>query len=150
MSDEQFFAFLSACRDELADKQARFQARIAGAARWYYDMADCSLTIGEHRFGMVPVGTFSHEQQTWLWAWANDSYPDIARAASRRIQGLHDATGFRVFLNQGTPAEPSDALDFTALAAHHLGAIGFFRASNEAIDLYLAVTESPASAASPS
>ena len=29
-SDEEFFAFLAACRDELAEKQDRFQQRFAG------------------------------------------------------------------------------------------------------------------------
>lgn len=143
LTDEQFHAFLSACRDELADKQARFNARIAGAARWHYELADCSLTVGAHRFCMVPVGTFSHEHQSWLWAWANDSFPDAARDASRRIQGLHATTGFRVFLNAGLSASRDDALSFTALAVHHLGGVGFFRCPADA-DLYLAAMETPA------
>src|SRR5262249_18378839 len=59
MSDDDFFAFLAACRDELAAKQAGFQQRIAGAPRWQYELADGSLTIGGTRFGMTPIGSFS-------------------------------------------------------------------------------------------
>ena len=143
MSDEEFFAFLAACRDELAVKQAGFQWRIADASCWQYEMADGSLTIGETRFGMTPVGTFSPGYQSWLWAWANEDFPEAARAASRRIQALHAVTGFRVFLDPGIGASSADAQNFAALAVHQLGAIGFFRCPSEgtAPVLYLAVHE---------
>jgi hypothetical protein len=137
-----FFAFLAACRDELAAKQSRFQERIAGAARWSYEMADGSLTIDAQRFGMTLIGSHSPEHQTWLWAWANEDFPPAAREASRQLQGLHAATGFRVFLDPGAPASAADAQDFTALAVHHLGAIGFFRSPQAGgPTLYLAVHE---------
>jgi hypothetical protein len=141
MSDAEFSAFLAACREELAVKQADFQRRIAGTSRWDYDMADGSLTLGNMRFGMTPIGTFSAEFQSWLWAWANEDFPEAARAASRRVQGLHAVTGFRVFIDLGAAASSADAQDFTALAVHHLGAIGFFRCPSDGPVLFLAVHE---------
>ena len=141
MSDGEFFAFLTACRNELASKQAGFQQRIRGAAQWQYEMGDGSLTIGDTRFGMTPIGTFSSEYQSWLWAWANQDFPEEARADSRRIQGLHAVTGFRVFLDPGIEASSADAQDFAALAVHHLGAIGFFSCQSGGPMLYLAVHE---------
>lgn len=141
MSDEEFFAFLAACRDELADKQSRFQQRIAGDGRWNYDLRDCSLTIGSQRFRVTPIGTHSPEYQTWLWTWANEEMPEAARAASRQIQSLHDVTGFRVFINPGIEASSADAQDFAALSVHQLGAIGIFREASDNPTLYLAVHE---------
>jgi hypothetical protein len=141
MSDDEFFAFLAACREELAAKQARFQQRIAGAARWSYEMADCSLTIGYERFPMTPVGTHSPEYQTWLWAWANEDFPLVAREASRQLKSLHTLTGFRVFIDPGIEASSADAQDFAALAVHQLGAIGFFRSPSDGPTLYFAVHE---------
>jgi hypothetical protein len=141
MSDEKFFAFLVHCRDELAGKQSRFQQRIRGAAVWAYEMADCSLTIGDEQFSMTPVGTHSQEHQTWLWAWANESFPPVAREASRRLQSLYATTGFRVFLDPGVAASSTDADDFTAMAVHQLGAIGLFRSASNDATLYLAVHE---------
>jgi hypothetical protein len=141
LSDEDFGTFLGTCRDELAAKQARFQQRIAGAARWSYELADCSLVIGSERFRMTPIGTHSPEHQSWLWAWANEDFPARARTAARAVQTLHATTGFRVFLDPGLPASPADALDFTALAVHQLGAIGFFRSQSDGTTLYLAVQE---------
>lgn len=141
MSDEEFYAFLGSCRDELAVKQAAFEKRIAGARQWHCEMAQASLDIGETKFGMTPIGTYSTEYQSWLWAWANEDFPELARAASRQIQGLYDVTGFRVFLEEGIGASAADARDFAALAVHHLDAQAFFRCPSEGAEpvLYLAV-----------
>ena len=141
MTDAEFFAFLSACRDELADKQSAFQQRISGGGRWVYDLRDNSLTIGSERFPITAIGTYSVDYETWLWAWANEEFPEVARAASRELQSLHSVTGFRVFMNPGIEASSQDAQDFAALAVHHLGAIGFFRDGSESPILYLAVHE---------
>jgi hypothetical protein len=141
MSDDEFFTFVATCRHELAAKQAGFQQRIAGGSRWNYEMAEGSLSIGDTRFGMTPIGTFSPEYQSWLWAWANEDFPAEARAASRRIQELHAVTGFRVFLDRGIGASPADAEDLVALAVHQLGALGLFRCPSDGSVLYLAVHE---------
>ncbi len=142
LTDEQFFAFLQACRDELAAKQAQFNVRIAGASRWQCELADGTLAFDGQLFPVTAVGTHSAEQQTWLWAWANDSFPPLAREASRRIQALFDRTGFRVFLDEGMPAKSIDAQDVTAMAIHELGAIGMYRVPSEGgPTLYLAVHE---------
>lgn len=141
MTDEEFFAFLVACREELAAKQSAFQQRVAGATNWRYEMSDGSLTLGEARFGMTPIGTFSPECQTWLWAWANEGFPELARKASRRIQGLHAVTGFKVFVDPGIDAAVEDAEEFSALAIHELDAIGLFRCPSGGPELFLAVHE---------
>jgi hypothetical protein len=141
MTDDQFFAFLTACRAELAEQQPRFIKRIEGTGRRHYEMADLTLTLGETQFSMTPIGTFSPEYQSWLWAWANQDFPPVAREASKRLQALHDITGFRVFIDPGIGASSTDAQDFAALAIHHLGAIGFFRCPSEGPTLYLAVHE---------
>ena len=141
MSDDEFFAFVAVCRDELAVKQSGFQQRIAGASRWQYEMADGSLTIGDKRFSMTPIGSFSPEYQTWLWAWANEDFPDAARVPARQIQELHGITGFKVFLEPGIGASSADAEDLAALAVHQLDAIGLFRCPSDGPMLYLAVHE---------
>lgn len=141
MTDAEFSAFLSACREELADKQSRFAKRIADAGRWSYDLQDGSLTIGSEQFPVTAVGTYSEEYQTWLWAWANEEFPEAARAAARQLQSLHTLTGFRVFIDPGIDASSADAQDFAALAVHQLGAIGFFREASGSPTLYLAVHE---------
>jgi hypothetical protein len=139
LSDEEFSAFLDICRGELAEKQGRFQKGIEKETNWHFDLTDCIVVIGDCRFGITPIGTHSAEQQTWLWAWANEDFPSNAREASRQLQSLHDVTGFRVFIDPGIGASSLDAQDFSALAAHWLNAIGFFRVPSNDQTLYLAV-----------
>ena len=139
LSDADFSAFVGACRHELAAKQAVFQQRVQGGARWFYDMTDLSLTIDDIVLGMTPIGTYSSEYGSWLWAWANEDFPLTARRAAERIRTLHDITGFRVFLDPGIKASPADADDFVALAVHALDAAAFFRCPSPGPTLYLAV-----------
>lgn len=140
MSDEQFSAFIAACRDELARLQPQFQQRIRSGGQWFYDLSDCTLRIGDQSFPITPIGTHSPERQSWLWAWANDEFPHRAHETSKRLQTLHTLTGFRVFTSPGIGASASDAQDFAALAVHCLDAIGIFRVPG-APTLFLAVHE---------
>lgn len=141
LTDEEFFAFLGACREELVEKQASFRSRIAGAGRWAYEMDEGWIAFGGVRYPMTPVGSYSPEYGTWLWAWANEDFPPEAREGAGRIRGLFDVTGFRVFTDPGIDASPADAEDFVALAVHQLGAIAFFRVPLDGPVLYLAVHE---------
>ncbi|MDB5318776.1 MAG: hypothetical protein JWN40_407 [Phycisphaerales bacterium] len=147
LTDDAFDALLAACREELAAKQERFQQRIAGAARWFYEMADGSLTIGDTRFGMTPIGTYSAAQQSWLWAWANEEFPPMAKESAAAVRDLYVVTGLRVFVGPSTPASPADAMSCVAFAVHQLGAIAMFRSPSEDPVLYLAVFEPRVSAA---
>jgi sarcosine oxidase delta subunit len=141
LSDDEFSAFLASCRNDLGAKQETFQHRIQGASRWFYEMADGTLTIGDSIFGMTAIGTYSADYNSWLWAWANESFPAVARTASARLQSLYKVTGFRVFIDPGSKVSSADAEDFTALAVHILGAIGLFRCPSDGPVLYLAVHE---------
>jgi hypothetical protein len=72
-------------------------------------MTDLSLTIDDTVLGMTPIGTYSSEYESWLWAWANEDFPLAARRAAERIRTLHDITGFRAFLDPGIRASPADS-----------------------------------------
>src|SRR5262245_40690031 len=149
MSDEQFHAFVTACREELAQKQSQFRARIESAGRWWCELEIATISFDERQFPITVVGSQSPQDQTWLWAWANECLPERARTASQRLQALFTRTGFRVFLDPGLPASAEDAQDLTALAVHELEAIGFYRCpSDDGPTLYLAVHEPATTAAS--
>jgi hypothetical protein len=126
LTDDEFFAFLASCRAELDEKQQRLQRHLPTGSQWSYDMENMTLTIGLTHFPMTPIGTFSAQHQTWLWAWANEDFPQRAREAAREIQSLYAATGFRVFIDPGINASTNDAQDFVALAVTSLPRSAFF------------------------
>jgi hypothetical protein len=142
LSDAEFKGLLATCRDELIEKQRRFCARIESADQWWYDLPTRTLTVGSAAFAITAIGTHSGEQQSWLWAWANESFPEHVRAESAALKRLFERTGFRVFTDPGLPASADDAQDLTAFAVHELSALAFFRCpADGGPTLYLAVHE---------
>ena len=95
-----------------------FWPQISEAGRWHYELADGSIIFGGTRYSMVPIGTFSPDYQTGLWAWANEDFPHFARSECQRLQGLHVTTGFRVLLDPGFPVSPEGVNDLVALSIH--------------------------------
>lgn len=141
MTDAQFSSFVAACSAEFAEKQSQFWPRISGAGKWHYELADGSITFGVQRYPMIPIGTFSSQYQSWLWAWANEDFPVVARETSRRLQGLYDLTRFQVFRDPGFSVTPEEVDDLVAMAIHQLEAIGSFRCLSEGPTLYLAILD---------
>ena len=138
MTDDEFASFLDGCRAELVAKQSGFVQSLSEDGKWDYDLANSSLRIGTCDYRITAIGTHNPELQTWLWAWANDTFPDSARSASSTIKTLFDVTGFRVFTDDGINATSHDAQALSACAIHVLGAAGLYRCPGEAT-LYLAV-----------
>ena len=138
MTDDEFATFLDACRTELAATQPDFAQSIPVDAKWHYDLAVDSLRIGSRKYQITAIGTHNQRLQTWLWAWANDAFPDSARSGSSTIKSLFDITGFNVFADEGINATSHDAQDLSACAIHMLGASALYRCPGDPT-LYLAV-----------
>lgn len=141
MTDDEFAALQQRSESELAEKQAVFVQRIGGSASWHYDLDASTLVVGMQRFAITAIGTHNASMNTWLWAWANDSFSDRARAVASEIRCLAQITGFQVFEMPGIQASRDEAHVFTALAVHVLAAIGFFRVEDDDRTLFLAVHE---------
>ena len=139
MSDAAFEALLTMCRTEIAEKQDGFQRTIAGQSEWFYDLDHSSIHFGPLTFGITVIGSFSEEQQSWLWGWANETFPAHTREQSRQIAELEQITGFKIFSQPGFSASSTDAQDLMCLAVHVLGANAFFRAETEGTWIYFAV-----------
>ncbi len=141
MSNADFFEFLKQCRTEMQNKQEAFLDLLKPDSQWQYDLNAGTLAVDGQTFVITAIGTHNRELQTWLWAWANESFSDAARSASSRIRSLYDLTRFQVFDDPGLPADETNAEDLCAFAIHQLEAIGLFRSAGRSTTLYLAVDE---------
>lgn len=139
MSNEQFKAFMEACRVELEEKQTEFFSRFADDVAWSFDIDQATIRLNDHVFPVTPIGSFSEPHETWLWGWANESFPDAARNTSRQLQSLYKLTGFRVFADEGINATSSEAQDLATIAIHELGAAAEFRYQENGLMTYIAV-----------
>lgn len=138
MSDGEFAAFLSACRDELRLKQTGM-AECLGRRPCTYDINQGLLTLDGDAYSIVVIGTYCISRRTWLWGWANDSYSDAARDRSAPLKGLRDLTGFQVFADDGVLATASDAIDLVATAIHFLAADGYWLEDLTDLRVFLAI-----------
>ena len=144
ISHDDFMRIVEVAESELRTKQDFFQRRTAEIGTYFYDLDDCTLKLDDLVFRIVPIGTFSNPYQSWLWAWANDEFPTVARDASARIKQLYDLTRWEVFASEGIPTSISDAQTLCALAIHILGAHGLYKLPGETLEepiLYLAVMD---------
>jgi hypothetical protein len=126
MSVAEYDAFVSTCRAELDERQAKL-VELAGDSRCEFDLHEGVFTLAGHTFKASVSGSHCLSRGTWLWGWANDSYTDAARRRFAIFQGLQDVTGFRRFADAGCHASAEEAANLTALAVHHVGGVGFWR-----------------------
>lgn len=154
MTDEEFEQFLDVALDELDQKQEALKASfgLGRYSRFWFDQPHGTLEFRDAAgvlkvvAGVIPVGSHSRRNKTWTWAWANDVMLPAMKKAAEPLRELTAVTGLKAFSNGTIPVEDDEmAWELTAMAIHHLGAIGAYKAPGQASDLYLAITsaESP-------
>jgi hypothetical protein len=142
MTDHEFAQLLSLCDREFVEKQEKFQMWIATSGMWFYDLEECTLTLGDTKFEVTPIGTYGATSGTWLWAWANSEFPPKAIERAEKLKCLYELTGWEVFENPGTHATVDELQIFNLLAIHILDSVGLFQDGEGGEPaLYLAVHE---------
>lgn len=90
---------------------------------------------------VVFIGTYLEEMQSWMWAWGNELFPQAARERSSALRTLGRVAGCDAFAREIVEGvAPQDALEFTALAVEHLGAIASYRFGSR-LQFYAAITQ---------
>ena len=90
---------------------------------------------------VVFIGTYLEEMQSWMWAWGNELFPQAARDRSSQLKTLGRVAGCDAFARELVEGvAPQDALEFTALAVEHLGAIASYRFGSR-LQFYAAITQ---------
>lgn len=62
-----------------------------------------------------------------MWAWANESIPDVRRTRTESLRSLADETGMRLFRDAHSDCDEFLAWELAAAGARHLEAIGIYR-----------------------
>jgi hypothetical protein len=126
----------------VADRQNHFMQPFARAA-WKYDPPTATLTLDDQPFRAGLLGTWSHEDASLLWAWANTSskLPPIALAASEKLRAVGEAEDIEVLREPSldVPAELLPSLAVGAIGV--LGSAAFFFGAYPAGQLILAIDD---------
>jgi hypothetical protein len=149
MTEAGFEQLVAKWLEDLRAKQATLE-NVYGLGR--FDRYDRDGDEGVIRFSnanedkvlvarATDIGSFSCKTRTWMWAWANESVSEEGRAKSARIKTLADLTGFDLFREPQLDADEYLAWELAAIAVHHLGAIGCYRAPSDQLWIFLTIDD---------
>jgi len=143
MTDDEFDAFVAKVSEELKSKQAELTSAydLGAMKRWWFEQQGARLQFFDDNDDLaveadvVGIGSFAPASSSWRWAWSNPTFLPELRERALPLRQLKPITGFDLFGNQETfsIADETMAWELAALAVHHLGALGCYRApSSEA------------------
>jgi hypothetical protein len=85
------------------------------------------------------VGTVSTSSNTFMWAWANDSFTEIIKEKSRAIKSLGEQNNLMKLSSAIWPADEVDGWEMTGVMAKELNAIGAYRTASDNGFVYMTV-----------
>jgi hypothetical protein len=112
-----FLATVTRARAGIDERQERARASYAGKP-WSFDQSTSTLVFtGTTKVPATLLGTFSGEQYTWLWSWANPSLDAVDTTQLRATCDRLAADGQRVFACAGLPCDEGFAWSVALAAA---------------------------------
>ena len=135
---EAFAKLVAEAMAYLQAKQAELNAefRIGEYERYDWDQETGQLVFSDGGRARVAaqiqfVGSVSTVSNTWLWAWANDSYEETIRAGVRRVRQFGTEHRFLRLASARWQADEVDGWEMTAVAAFLLQAQGAYRSPGD-------------------
>ena len=135
MNDEEFQGYLDNCYEALERKQQTLMDSYGfGLLDQFnhdfdkgeiYFLRDNTLEV---RAKIIPIGCCDAEAETWVWAWADDAFPDALRAKSEKLKELEFMTGFEMFGSETIEVDEDMVWEITAMALELLGSEGAYKA----------------------
>jgi hypothetical protein len=131
LSDEIFDA-LDRTRAQAAERQTAFQKQVAGYKQWNFDQskAELSFVLADGRSWVMPgqiVGTWSRDDTSWLWGWANESVDAKCRVAVANVRdGARPHRGLAALTTGSFHARQPMAVELAMFAALQMNARGVF------------------------
>ncbi len=145
MDDVQLGEFVAGCVQRLHQKQSELSARGLGLS----DRFEVDLAGGKLRFflgpeltleaDVTPIGTHAARNESWLWAWANKSFPDDVRERAAKLKELAAQTALEAFSERTLEVDEAQTWQLVAMACEHLGALGTYDFPTKNARMYVAI-----------
>ena len=137
-NNDEFHEFICSGFDYLKKRQSTFldKFKINDHERWDWHQDTGKLIFTHDGVPQVEAeisfsGSISTKSNTWMWAWANDSYLETVKASSREIRNLGEKLGYMKLASAHWNASEEDGWEMTAIMAKQLNAIGAYRTAND-------------------
>lgn len=132
----------------LQDKQARLwqQYEIDKWARWDWFVDSQQLVFSHEDKPRVVctvafVGTHATSNGSWMWSWANPSFPDEVRDALAPVRRFGEEENFMKLAAGYWRADDDDGWLMTAFVTRLLGGVGGYRTPNDSGHTYMAILD---------
>jgi hypothetical protein len=129
---DELFDRLDGTRARAHEVQAAFQAHIQGLQRWDYvqDEAALSFVLANGTRWTVRgqlLGSWSRQDESWRWGWANESVPAAASAGAAEVRdGARAGRNLAALTTPSFACAQPFAVELALHAATTLGARGVF------------------------
>ncbi len=131
LSDELFDA-LDRSRPEAQKRQEAFQQQTHGFTQWNLDQAkaELSFVLADGRAWAIPgqiVGSWSRDDESWLWSWANESVDAKCKVAATHVRdAARPHRGMAALTTGSFHALQPMAVELAMFAAVQMNARGIF------------------------
>jgi len=98
--------------------------RLAPGSPYHWDLEAAAFTIGDTPFRLITVGTV--EDDSFLWAWADDSIPAAAKVGLERVRQFGIDNGLDLLVTHCAAGGLAQAKECVAIAGRVLDAAGFW------------------------
>lgn len=134
MNDEELGMYLNLCCEELLEKQENLQKQyqLGSYEKYWCDLEQKILQFKNqdtifHEFRVMCLGSMSNQSETWMWAWANESFPEEVRKDSVELKNLKTTLGLDFFEIPVFECNDEMAYVLTAISCNHLDMMGTYR-----------------------
>jgi len=130
----------------LTEIQDNFRVKysIDDYANWYYTQASEVLRLysddKEIFFKYIPVGTFSRNTNSWLWAWSNKDSVEPRKIRTLKIKEIGEQLGYDKLKINHFEGDEYTGWELTSISFHQLGGIGTYRAISDHLEKYFIIT----------
>jgi len=146
MNKKEFDNFLKTCYVELQNKQKKITNSLEkdNYDEYRFDMENKTIQFIKNEnialeYNFVFIGSWTDEDESWMWAWANETLDENLRRDSETIRNLTSKTGYDEFNVEEVPCDESMAFELVAAAVHELKAKGMYMIPGENNEFYIAL-----------
>ena len=144
----EFDQFVDRCYDELEKKQFYLKAEfgIGNCEKFEIDWQSGILKLKENSTvkliaKITPIGSYSPNNSTWMWAWEYPSIPAPLKDKVERIKELGNITGMEIFAASIFQTETETVWEIAAMACYHLKSMGCYRAAVGGVWVFATIDE---------
>lgn len=137
--------------DKICQKLTEFQNSfrneydIDNYANWFYNQSSEILRLHsddkEVYFKYIPVGTFSQNTNTWMWAWANEDSVEPRKFRTLKIKEFGKKKNYDNLSNAHFNGDKYTGWELTSIAFEIIGGIGTYRVISDHLEKYFLLTE---------